>query len=265
MILINGAEADTITVHDRGLHYGDGLFETLAVVNGRPRDWARHMRRLAGGCARLGIPPPDFEQLQHEALRVCEGAERAVLKLIVTRGSGARGYRPSRHSEPARIVASYPWPEYPPSYAQEGVVVRVCSTRLACNPRLAGIKHLNRLEQVCARGEWEDPAIAEGLMLDTRGHVIEGTMSNLFIVRDGRLITPDVSECGVAGIMRERILETAREMGVPCEVTPVTPHDVKTAQEAFLCNSIITLWPVRELDSIRYLSNDLTQRIAARV
>lgn len=265
MILVNGAENDAIPVHDRGLQYGDGLFETLAVLEGSPREWERHVRRLVWGCARLGIPPPDLEQLQRETLCVCKGAARAVLKLIVTRGTGARGYRPSRHSEPTRIVALYPWPEHPPSWADEGIAVRVCITRLACNARLAGIKHLNRLEQVCARSEWDDPEIAEGLMLDTQGCVIEGTMSNLFIVRGGRLTTPDVSQCGVAGIMRERILELARRMGVPCDITTVTLEAVKAAQGAFLCNSIVGIWPIRELNGIQFPSDGLTQRIAALI
>lgn len=245
-VLINGAPAATLSVHDRGLLYGDGLFETLAVSGGRPLHWPRHLARLQRGCARLGIPAPDSTRLWEEALRVAGGAMRAVVKILVTRGQGARGYRPV--SGPAtRIVSLHPAPEYPAAHGSAGVAVRWCSTRLGLNPALAGLKHLNRLEQVMARAEWDDPDIAEGLMLDTEGHVIEGTMTNLFAVLGATLVTPDLSSCGVCGITRERILEHARELGIPTRVGVLTPAELAEASEVFLCNSLIGLWPVRSL------------------
>ena len=251
MILINGQPADQISAQDRGLHYGDGLFETIAVKNGTPLLWDRHMQRLGLGCSRLGIEPPDPALLRAETEQLCAGVERAVLKIIITRGAGGRGYRPSPlTSHPlsaTRIVARYPWPEWPQRFWQEGVRVRICRTPLGANPSLAGIKHLNRLEQVLARSEWDDPDIPEGLMLDQAGSVIEATMSNLFIVRGGRLLTPDLSVCGVAGIVRACIIEIAAKLSIPCTVTRLTLADVQSAEEGFLCNSLIGLWPIREI------------------
>lgn len=262
MVLVNGEQNAAISAQDRGLHYGDGVFETLAVRDGRPLLWGRHIARLNSGCQRLGIPMPDAGLLFQEALQVCDMAEHAVLKIIITRGSGGRGYRPSTLLTANRLLALYPVPDYPLYFAMEGVFVRLCSTRLACNPALAGIKHLNRLEQVLARSEWADPAIPEGIMLDGVGRVIEGTMSNIFAVRDGVLMTPDLSECGVAGIMRGLILEIAGQMSIPSRVTTLTIEDMMSAQELFLCNSLIGVWPVNNLAGTHYCIGALTRRIA---
>ena len=247
MVLVDGQEADTLDVRDRGLQYGDGLFETLAVDRGEPRDWQAHLDRLESGCDRLGIPSPDPATLAAEADRLCAGAERAVLKILVTRGSGGRGYRPPAEPAPRRILMRSPWPDYPGYYWTEGVRVRHCRTRLGENPALAGLKHLNRLEQVLARAEWDDPEVAEGLMCDATGRLVEGTMSNLFWVRDGVLHTPDLSRCGVAGVVRARVLEWAEANGRPARVVEAGPEELEGADEVFLTNSVIGLWPVREL------------------
>lgn len=253
-MLVNGVPGASIDASDRGLHYGDGLFETIAVHDGAPALWDRHMQRLLLGGERLGIAPIDAAQLLRESLQLCDGVAEGVLKIIITRGSAGRGYRaPSCGAvQPTRLVALYAWPEYPPAFWVEGVAVRLCSTRLGSNPALAGIKHLNRLEQVLARSEWGDPAIPEGLMLDGDSRVIEGTMSNLFIVRNGRLLTPDLTQCGVAGVMRGLILDNMQDMGIPADITQITLDDVKSSDEAFLCNSLIGVWPVRHLAGIDF-------------
>jgi 4-amino-4-deoxychorismate lyase len=229
------------------LHYGDGLFETFAVIQGQPQHWNRHYQRLSLGCERLQLPVPEAALLQAEAAQLCEGVDRAVLKLILTRGPGDRGYRFPQVITPTRIFSLHPWPDYPTSYRERGVKVRICAIRLARNPTLAGIKHLNRLEQVMARNEWVDPEIAEGLMLDTEGYVIEGTMTNLFLAQDGILTTPDLSRCGILGIMREHILEAAADLGISIRIQPIRIEDVYNAQEAFVCNSIIGIWPIRHI------------------
>ncbi|OOG21214.1 aminodeoxychorismate lyase, partial [Thioalkalivibrio denitrificans] len=186
MILVNGQPGEQLPVTDRGLAYGDGLFETLAVRNGRPQHWERHMARMAEGCARLVLPMPDPAVWRAEAQTVLSFGQSGALKLILTRGTGPRGYRPPRDPSPTRIVMGLDAAATP---GPETLKVRFCRTRLSRNPLLAGIKHLNRLEQVLARGEWQDEC-QEGIMLDTEGHVVEGTMSNLFLVREEALHTP---------------------------------------------------------------------------
>jgi 4-amino-4-deoxychorismate lyase len=139
----------------------------------------------------------------------------------------------------------------------------LCETRLSHQPRLAGIKHLNRLENVLAAAEWQNPDVAEGLLCDSEGNVIEGTRSNLFLVRHGELLTPDLSRCGVAGVQRQRVLDWAATRNLPASVGRVTLQDVLDADEVFLTNSVIGLWPVREFQQRHWQEFPLAQKIAA--
>ena len=242
--LVNGSEQSNLAASDRGLHYGDGLFETIAVIDGRPRHWQQHMQRLAQGCECLNITMPDVEQLFDDVARVTITLPLAVVKIIITRGSCGRGYTYDAGSMDAtRIVASYEWPEYPENHYRQGVHLRICDTSISCQPALAGIKHLNRIENVLARNEWQDESFAEGLMLDSNGNVIEGTMSNLFWVEDGQLFTPALEHCGVHGIMRSRVIETAEKLGITHSQEDVGVDRLHKADELFVCNSVIGIWP----------------------
>jgi 4-amino-4-deoxychorismate lyase len=246
------AVPEVVSSLDRGLAYGDGLFETIAIREGRPCLWKEHMERLLEGCQRLQIPEPDLQQLEEEALVQCANQDVAVLKLILTRGTGGRGYRAASRPKPWHGFSLHPKPSYPESYRTEGVKVRVCQTRLGRNPVLAGIKHLNRLEQVLARNEWKDE-YQEGLMLDTESHVIEGTMSNLFLITRDGLLTADLSQCGIEGVIRQRILAWAGQRGIACKQRPgIGLEDVFAAEALFVCNSIIGIWPVRQLEEMIY-------------
>ena len=232
-----------LDVSDRGIHYGDGVFETMAVANGVVLLWDQHLGRLQRGCSRLGIPVPDTDQLHRESGRLSAGVERGVLKLMVTRGAGARGYRYREGVPPTRVLQIHPWPEQPPQPRRDGAVVGLCRTRLSRQPLLAGIKHLNRLEQVLARSEWGDEW-HEAVMLDDRGNVIEATMSNLFMVRGDTVLTPVLDECGVAGVLREMILASGPALQLDIRESRLAPADLEAADELFLTNSIIGLWPV---------------------
>lgn len=247
-VLINGQPVDLIRADDRGLLYGDGIFTTLAVEQGHLQHVPAHIKRLQRDALRLAIPFPDAATLRAEAQALCAGSERAVLKIILTRGAGGRGYRPPEPARPSRILALHPWPDHPASHAEQGVAVRLCTTRLGHNPALAGIKHLNRLEQVLARAEWDDPAIAEGLLRDQAGQLTEGTMSNVFLVQDGRLLTPLLDRCGVAGIMRARVLALAGRLGLECAEQRLDLADIAKSEAMFLCNSLIGIWPVRRFE-----------------
>ncbi|HKK04931.1 MAG TPA: aminodeoxychorismate lyase [Gammaproteobacteria bacterium] len=264
-MLIDGEAVSQVPATDRGLHYGDGLFETIAVLDGQPVLWPEHHARLVDGCARLGLPAPAADILEAEIGALSRGHARAVVKVVVTRGSGGRGYAPPPEPVPMRLVARYPWPEYPTEWLEQGVRVRTCRTRLGCNPALAGIKHLNRLEHVLARAEWDDPDIAEGLMCDSAGNVIEGTMSNVFCVHGGVLRTPQLSRCGVAGIMRAQLLQFAEAAGVVVEQTDLSLAAIAGADEVLLCNSLIGAWRVRELDGRSLAPGPVAQALAERL
>ena len=262
MVLVNGEPADTISIYDRALHYGDGLFETIAVIDGEPQRWDRHMARLQTGAQRLGLPAIESGRLHEETLRVCRDSARAVVKLIVSRGSGPRGYRATRHQGAVtRIIMMTDWPEYPEYYYTEGIRLRLCDTRLGWNPQLAGIKHLNRLEQVLARSEWYDPEIPEGLMQDQAGQVIEGTQSNIFIVCAGCLLTPALTQCGVAGVMREHIIEMAGHLHIPVSETTLSLTDIHKADEVFMSNTLIGIWPVRLFEGSTYALGPVCRRL----
>jgi 4-amino-4-deoxychorismate lyase len=230
---------------DRGLAFGDGVFRTVAVRAGRPLNWPWHARRLGADCKLLEIEAPDEATLVAELARVAPGD--AVVKLIVTRGSSARGFGPAGATSPRRIVAAFPSPPRDDARARDGVAVRRCSLVLSEQPRLAGAETLNRLENVIARGEWSDPAISEGLLCDAAGRVVEGTMSNLFVARGGRLATPDLKRCGVVGAQRESLRELLAAAGVACEVRDIAWTELESADEAFLTNSLIGAWPITRL------------------
>lgn len=261
--LIDGHEGTSLPVTDRGLLYGDGLFETLALRDGRPLLWDRHVQRLCEGCRRLGLMVPESDLLHEEVTRIAGTEARAVAKIILTRGTAHHGYQAAASGTATRIVQRLPWPAYPDVSGKEGVTVRWCETRLSRQPLLAGIKHLNRLEQVLARSEWRDD-FAEGLMRDTNGLVIEGTKTNLFLVRtDGTVVTPDLSQSGVNGVMRAQVLDSAAAMAIPCTVQAVTAEMVESAQELFLTNSLIGIWPIRRIEARHYVVGEITQTLQA--
>ncbi len=260
-ILINGQAVDSISVGDRGFQYGDGLFETMAVINGACPFWERHMQRLQYGCRRLQFPLPDIALLQAEARVLIQHEKRAVLKLILSRGEGGRGYRYPATVQASRIFMRHPWPDYPEQNGQIGVQVRFCTTTLARQPALAGLKHLNRLEQILARNEWQDAAIIEGLMLDENENVIEGTMSNVFMVQNKHLYTANLSNCGVAGIMRGYILELAHNAGITSHIGDISKQQLGEADEIFLSNSLIGLWPVNRLEGQVFTVGEISHRL----
>ncbi|MCG5500515.1 aminodeoxychorismate lyase [Ectothiorhodospira lacustris] len=263
-MLVNGRPALLLPVNDRGLQYGDGLFETLRIRQGRPAHWQRHLERLREGCRRLGFEMPDAVVLETEARLIAAEYPEGILKLMVTRGSGPRGYRPPVAPSPTRILTGSPVPDTPPGWRRDGVQVRICRMRLSSNPALAGIKHLNRLEQVLARSEWDDEH-QEGLMLDGEHRVVEGTMSNLFLIRDGALLTPWLDRCGVAGITRGRIMDIAAAMGVACTQTRIGPQDLFRADGLLLCNTLIGIWPVRCLEGRPLPVPDLVRELQRRL
>lgn len=257
---VDGRPAEVLSVRDRGLAYGDGLFETIAVSAGRPRLLARHLARLEEGVRRLRLAV-SLELVEQELLSFSAGLGSGVLKLMLTRGEGLRGYAPPAEAKVSRILIGSPAPAYPPANAEQGIALFPCATRLAEQPLLAGLKHLNRLEQVLARGEWDDPAYAEGLMRDQSGRVIEGVFSNLFLVRDGRLLTPALSRCGVAGVMRAELLAWAAAQGIATEVRDIGFDELLQADEVFLCNSLYGVWPVRRLQAHTWPVGAITRKL----
>lgn len=243
MMLVDGQSQDAISALDRGLLYGDGLFETIRFTGGIAPLWSRHMQRLVQGCERLRLrlPMPDAALLLREARVATQGTMEAVLRITLTRGVAARGYAMPEEPRVTRIVAAFAMPALDAAMYRDGVRMHSCATRLAEQPLLAGIKHLNRLEQVLARAEWNDPAIVEGLLCDLHGNAISATAANLFAVIGGVPVTPRVDRCGVAGVLRAELLAALPQV----QVRDLPLAECLAADELFLSSSVRGILPVQ--------------------
>lgn len=257
---VDGRPASSIGLGNRGLAYGDGLFETIRVRGARLTLLDRHLDRLMLGCQRLGMAI-DEAALRGELQAYAHGLGEGVLKLMVTRGDSARGYASDPLAPARRILQGGPLPSYPPQRQAEGIALFPCSVRLAEQPALAGLKHLNRLEQVLARAQWQGSEPAEGLMRDTSGRVIEGVFSNLFLVSDGELCTPGLSRCGVAGTLRAELLDRLAAQGQSARVEDISMARLRAASEVFMCNSLYGIWPVRRCGELAWPVGPHTRKL----
>ena len=265
-VTLNGRPlVDGVSPYDRGLHYGDGLFETIVCVNGRARFLSLHLERLSLGCERLRIALGDVEPLRKEIQAAAADGD-ALIKVIVTRGEAvARGYGWSGTEVASRFVFRYPLPPENVAAGRDGIRAVVAKLRYGENPQLAGLKHLNRLEQVLARSEVPVEEAAELLVFSSCGHLVSGTMSNVFVVMKGRVLTPKLDLCGVAGVMRRVILREAEGSGIPAGEHVISDVDLAHADEIFVSNARIGLWPVRTLDGREVGVGPVTRRIHARL
>ncbi|MFL6575651.1 MAG: aminodeoxychorismate lyase [Povalibacter sp.] len=261
-ILVNGEsvppEMRAVDVMDRGLNYGDGLFETALLKQGSVRFLGSHLARLRRGCDRLGIRFSERVLLE-EITQLVGSTSDAVLKILVTRGSSGRGYRPDPQGDATRILSLYaPTPVGSPG----GLRLRWCEMRLSRNERLAGIKHLNRLEQVLAQAEWTSDEADEALMLDTAGEIVCATAANVFIIREGVLTTPDLRYCGVDGVMRAEVLRSAEALNVPVSIQPLWPEDLNDASEMFLTNAVRGIRSVASLGELNWQHSRVSDRLS---
>ena len=244
--LINGVKSDTVSVLDRGLAFGDGVFETILLRKGHMQLVQKHLGRLTNGCERLNIDL-DLEKLQSEMDEACNQEPDAnYLKMIVTTGDGGVGYNRGPGKSRRIVMTGYrkPWPH---RWYKEGIDLHICRTCCIDNPALTGIKHLNRLQQILARSEWDDE-YQEGIMLDYRGHVIECTASNIFMLHGNSLITPRLDRCGVPGVMREHLLERAARAGLVTVEMRISVGHLLSADSVSICNSLIGICSVKSID-----------------
>ncbi|MBS0417089.1 MAG: aminodeoxychorismate lyase [Proteobacteria bacterium] len=264
-MLVDGVPATEVSVLDRGLHFGEGVFETIACLHGRPRFLPLHLERLEFGCQRLGIQPPDRDSVATEIQGLVGGVERAIVKLLVTGGEAvARGYARSGGERATRITIRYPWPHESEAPLHDGVMTQTLSMRLGENARLAGLKHCSRLEQILARAELaNDPRLAEGILFSSSGNLISGTMTNIFLVRESCLLTPRIDQCGVAGVMRRVVLREARAAGIPTRECELRAENLQAADEIFLTNARIGIWPVRSVDDRILTPGPITRHLQA--
>lgn len=258
MVIVNGEIDDQVSVYDRGLAYGDGLFETVLCINGNLLLWERHLERLDNSLAKLQIQPYDSGALLPLIQPHLSTDGEQIIKITVTRGVSQRGYSVPDTAAANTIIYISDKPTMTPDWSATGIKVKFCETRLGYQPKLAGLKHLNRLEQILAQMELADSDCREGVMLGYEGEVVEAIRHNLFLVKNGELFTPDLTNCGVTGIMRTFIIEGARELDLPVSIGRIAVSQLLRADEIFLTNSINGIWPICELDGTSLTTGEVT-------
>ena len=265
-VLVNGIETQQTSVTSRGLLYGQSVFETIAIVSGKPRLLDLHLERLQQGCERLLIPI-DLELLESEVWLSLVGlsdSENAVLRVTVMMDEGGRGYKNPDNPSSSRVLALHPYPVYVDHQEADGILLGLSDVQLATQPLLAGIKHSNRLEQVLARSRWQQNW-HEALLLDDREDVVEATHSNVFIRKNGLMSTPSLDRCGVAGVMRAYVIGELKELGYLVQTVRLSVQEISEADEVFLSNSLIGVWSVREFQEKTYsdfsTANSLRERL----
>lgn len=259
-VWVNGIEEGRVHPADRGLAYGDGLFETLRVAQGRAVLEAEHFQRLAAGAEALALNLDVALVRERLGAFLAQCPPDCVAKVIVTRGVSGRGYLPDPLATPTVIYSAHALPDVPAAHAELGIAAGSCTLRLAEQPALAGHKHLNRLEQVLLRRELDALGLDEALVQDAEGWVVEGVFSNVFLVRGGVLQTPRIQVAGVRGVLRAAILHAAAGEGHKVEQGNFTMDDFLAADEVFFCNSVNGVWPVRTLAGREWTPGPVTRR-----
>lgn len=256
--LVNGEISTFVKSVNRGLNYGDGLFETLSVHSGRPLRWQAHMDRLGAGCEQLGLAMPPQAILLREVQTVSAGLPDAVVKIVITRDGRGRGYMPPAGIGSIRIVSAHIYPDGMPEQSRDGIKARVCDLRLAIQPALGGLKHLNRLEQVLASVETREAGAVEGILLDGEDHIISAISANIFLVTEDRLLTPRLDRCGVRGVLRGQILAG---FGTRCEQRRLMVDILPEVDEVFICNAVRGIVPLIAIDDQKYNIGPVTREL----
>ncbi|WP_354625026.1 aminodeoxychorismate lyase [Psychromonas sp. MME2] len=254
-MLINGIENNQIAATDRGLAYGDGLFSTIKVEHGAVQLWDYHLARFKRGAERLFFPVVDWFLLEQEVMTLAKtlsGNSLAVIKVILTRGSGGRGYSSRGCDTPLRIVSCHPFPDFYLSWQQQGINIELCQQRLASSGQLAGIKTLNRLEQILIKHELETLQALEGIVCDNDGYVVEACSANVFVYLNDQWLTPKLETSGVAGVKRQQILDAAQQSGIAIKETHLRVDELFNAQGLCITNALMGIVAVRQLQDHVY-------------
>ncbi|MGK3140976.1 aminodeoxychorismate lyase [Pantoea sp. C2G6] len=260
---INGIKQSTLAASDRAVQFGDGCFTTAAVRQGKILLLESHLQRMKTGCERLWISGIDWHQLEAEMQLAAQGQTQAVLKVILSAGSGGRGYSRAGGGEPTRIISLAPWPQHYSALQQRGASLILSPIRLARNPQFAGLKHLNRLEQVMIRAHLDQTDADEALVLDTEGWLVECCAANLFWRRGAEIFTPDLSWSGVEGIMRRNLMAQLAAAGQACHVVQSEPAALLAADEVVICNALMPVLPVRQIEAVTFTERSLFNQLHA--
>ena len=257
IVLINGAKQSKISIFNRNIQFGDGLFETCVVENKKILFWVNHFARLNRGCEQLKISKVDESIWLSDikkALSLCS-YDRCVVKLILSRGESLRGYGFEDDIKPVRAVIVS---EFQKATLNNSFCLEYCQSGYDSNPKLAGIKHCNRLEQVLARPGLKSD---EGIMLDENHNVISVTQGNIYAIHGNTLITPKLDKCGVEGTRRAVILDLAKPLGIKVKVDTLSVKELGQADEVFISNSILGIQSISQIGVICFGESPITKKI----
>lgn len=257
MFWINGVEQNLISASDRSVQFGDGCFTTARVSHGRVVWLDKHILRLQQATERLLMPAVNWNTLTQEMVEAGNHTEEGVLKVIISRGSGGRGYSGTACQHPTRIISLSDYPAHYHSWRERGISLALSPVPLARSPLLAGVKHLNRLEQVLIRAHLEHTTADETLVLDTEGMLVECCAANLFWRKNGVIFTPDLSQSGVDGIMRQQIIASLMTHGRRVDIVAQPLSVLADADEVVICNALMPLLPVNCANNWVYHSRQL--------
>lgn len=255
MFLINGVEQDVLAANDRATQFGDGCFTTARVINGQVCFLDAHLTRLQTTCEKLFIPYMEWQALSQEMQSLAMPHREAVIKVIISRGVGGRGYSASGCAQPTRMVSVSSFPAHYARWRAEGITLALSPIRLGRNPSLAGLKHLNRLEQILIRSHLEQTDADEALVLDSEGWVTECCAANLFWRKDNVVYTPRLDQAGVNGIMRQFCIRKLAQSSFQVVETNAREEALQHADEMVVCNALMPIVPVRA-----YGANTLSSR-----
>lgn len=262
MFLINGREQSMLAASDRAIQFGDGCFTTARILAGKVQLLSAHLRRLQVACEKLMLPFTHWSQLEEEMVQLAQGHAQAVLKVVLTRGSGGRGYSTAACDAPTRMLSVSAYPAHYARWRQEGITLTLSPVRLGRNPHLAGIKHLNRLEQVLIRTHLEQTKADDALVLDSDGWLTECCAANLFWRKGDTVFTPRLDQAGVAGVMRAHCIAQLAPSAFRVVEVNATPDALNDADEVLICNALMPVIPVRACGEQRWTSRTLYHFLA---
>ena len=258
------------------MQYGDGCFTTMLVEQGQIRLWPYHLARLQKTVDVLAITPPDWQAVTDTvhalAPTLCAPetvtsvpVDKAGIKILISRGSGGRGYSPTGCHDTQVVISTFGWPEHYSQWQQDGITLGICQQRLAHAPMLAGLKHLNRLEQVMLKREVEQQGGVDAIALDIDGNVVETVASNLFWRRGDQVYTPDLELSGVAGVMRRHVIELLKAMGYHTRLVKAPIDSVLAADEVFITNALMALVPINEIHGVMFTERQTVSELNKRL
>ncbi|QIA62878.1 aminodeoxychorismate lyase [Vibrio astriarenae] len=261
MFWVNGVPCDSISASDRSFQYGDGVFTTMLLQDGKVLHWSLHTQRLREGLNRLAIPHPNWSDVERWVANAAIEHSRSGIKVHISRGSGGRGYSPLGCESPVVTISAFQYPKHYSTWHQAGLELGICQTQLGLNPTLAGIKHNNRLEQIMAKAEMDAVGLPDGIVTDLNEHIVETTMANLFWRKGQTLYTPKMVNAGVKGITRNYVAAQLPSLGFSLTEEDFFIEDLLCADEVFVTNAILGVAPVSKIAHHSFSFSDLAKQL----